>query len=189
MFFKSKPETEEDWIEGCRQNKPKSQEMLYKHYYGYAMSICLQYGKNSDEAAEILNDAFFKVFTKISLFENGNSFKGWLRRIVVNTAIDYYRKHNKNLHINIEDIAPPEQDISVDALSQLSAENILSMLQQLPENQRMVFNLFEIEGYSHEEIAEKLGTSSSVSRSHLCRAKQKLRQLLEKQYSISPLNS
>ncbi len=183
MFFRKKAEnTEEDWIEGCRQGKAKSQEMLYKHYYGYAMSICLQYSKKEEENAEILNDAFFKVFTKISQYDKQQVFKSWLRKIIVNSAIDYYRKNNKNIHQSIDTITIPEQEISSDILAQLSANDILELLQKLPENQRIVFNLYEIEGYSHEEIGEKLGMSSSVSRTNLFRAKQQLKILIEKHF-------
>jgi RNA polymerase sigma-70 factor (ECF subfamily) len=183
MFFRKKTEnTEEDWIEGCRKGNPKSQEMLYKHYYGYAMSICLQYSKKEEETVEILNDAFFKIFTKISQYDKEQSFKSWIRKIIINSAIDYYRKNNKNTHQNIDEITAPEQEISTDILSQLSANEILELLQKLPENQRIVFNLYEIEGYSHDEIAEKLGMSSSVSRTNLFRAKQQLKVLIEKHF-------
>lgn len=186
MFFRKKTEESVlDWLEGCKQGKPKPQEMLYKHYYSYAMSICLQYSKNEEEAAEILNDSFFKVFTKIDKYETTQPFKTWFRRIIINTAIDYYRRNNKHTHVNIEDVAPHEQEISVDALSKLSAEDILKLLQRLPENQRIVFNLFEIEGYGHEEIAEKLNIAPSTSRVHLLRAKQQLRQLVEKLFQYS----
>lgn len=186
MFFRKKTEDSVlDWLEGCKQGKPKSQEMLYKHYYGYAMTICLQYAKNEEEGAEILNDSFFKVFTKIHQYESTQPFKTWFRRIIINTAISYYRKNNKHTHVNIEDIAPHEQEVSIDALTKLSAEDILKLLQRLPESQRIVFNLFEIEGYGHEEIAEKLNIAASTSRVHLLRAKQQLRQLVEKLFQYS----
>ena len=190
MFFRKKTEeTETDWIEGCRQNKPKSQEMLYKHYYSYAMTICLQYSKSEEEAAEILNDSFFKVFTKMQQYDTKQAFRAWLRKIIVHTAIDYYRRYHKNLYVNIEDIAPVEQDISVDILSTLSAEEIIKLLQRLKENQRIVFSLFEIEGYSHEEIADTLGITAGTSRATLSRAKAFLQQQLEKQAQAENLSN
>jgi RNA polymerase sigma factor (sigma-70 family) len=182
MFFRQKPTTtEEEWIAGCRKQEPKAQEKLYRQYYGYAMTIALQYAGNEEEAVEILNDSFLKVFSKITTYDSNYPFKGWLRRIVVNTAIDYYRKAKKiGFQVALEDVKGEET--STEMTDKLTAEDILKLLHQLPEVQRMVFNLYEIEGYAHEEIAEQLGISEAVSRVYLSRAKQKLKVLVEKYF-------
>ena len=175
---------ENELIEGCLKGKARSQEMLYKHYYGYAMAICLRYANGKDEAKEILNDSFFKVFTKISQYDPKNPFRAWLRRIVINTAIDYYRRQQKHQYaVDIQEIEYEESDASV--LDRLSAEDILLLMQKLPEHYRLVFNLYELEGYSHEEISKQLGIPESTSRTHLSRAKSKLREYIQKYFSTT----
>lgn len=185
MFFSRKPESEADLVEGCKLGKPKAQEMLYKHYYGYAMTICLQYAKHEDEAAEMLNDSFFKVFMQIEKYDKNFDFKHWLRRIVVNTAVDACRKKEslKKLY-QVQDLNTIDEPLQDDETAQLTAEEIIYFLKQLPDNHRIVFNLYEIEGYGHEEIAEKLGISEAVSRTFLSRAKQKLKQIVNKEFAM-----
>lgn len=161
--------------------KPKYQEQLYKEFYAYGMKICMRYSYSRDEAAEILNDSFMKVFAKIHLFDEQLSFKAWLRKIVIHTAIDYYRRRKKlENHLEIAENDPGHFDLS--GIDQLQLEDILKLLNELPEIYRMTFNLYEIEGYSHEEIAEMLNIGVSTSRSNLTRAKQKLRALYHKYY-------
>jgi RNA polymerase sigma-70 factor (ECF subfamily) len=146
------------------------------------MGICLRYAKSRDEASEVLNDAFLKVFNKIAMYDNTKLFKAWLRRIVVNTAIDYYRREHKyDNHVPIEKASREENDF--DAIDQLNAEDILKLLQELPPQYRLVFNLYEIEGYSHEEIGEILKIPVGTSKSHLSRAKQRLKALVTEQLS------
>jgi RNA polymerase sigma factor (sigma-70 family) len=185
MFFRRKSEANPlDWIEDCKKGKPKAQEMLYKHYYGYVMSICLQYSKTQEQAAEILNDSFYKVFTQIGKYEQEFEFKLWLRKITINTAIDYCRKNTKNLFLT-EEITPQTQELTQDFTYAFTAEEILQLLNKLSENQRIVFNLYEIEGYTHDEIAEKLNITEAASRTFLSRAKQKLKEIIEKSYSTT----
>lgn len=170
---------EEQLINGCINEDPKAQELLYKHYYGYAMSVCLAYSSSRFEATEILNEGFLKVFSKIHTYRAGNSFQAWLRRTMVNTAIDYFRMNKKHrFNVEVNEAITEETDLNV--IDELTAREILDLLQQLPENYRLTFNLYEIEGYSHEEISKILGIPEGTSRSNLTRAKQKLRQLLKK---------
>jgi RNA polymerase sigma factor (sigma-70 family) len=174
-------EIEKKLIAGTIRADRTSQERLYKHYYGYAMSICLRYAPNRDEASEVLNDSFLKVFKKIAQYDPNKSFRGWLRRIIINTAIDYYRKNEKHYHhLEIDRAMGEEQE--TDAISMLTAEEIYQLVQQLPHIYRLTFNLYEIEGYSHEEIGEQLGIPAGTSRSNLSRAKQKLRLLMEQHF-------
>ena len=160
-------------ISRCKRGDIKAQELLYKEYYNYGMSIALRYSKSRENAVEILNDSFLKIFNKIAQFHTEKSFKSWMRRIVINTAIDLLRK---------EKIVPEPLDdyntnvvIQNEALNNLNTEDILNIVRELPSQYRIVFNLFQIEGYSHEEISKKLNMNVSTSRSCLARAKNKIK--------------
>jgi RNA polymerase sigma factor (sigma-70 family) len=156
----------------------KSQEKLYKSYYSYAMAICLRYTKNKDEAMEICNDGFMKVFLKGEQFDTKYPFKAWLKRIMVNTAIDFNRKNQK--HSNHDDIETAYNLSSnyENAVDYLGYEHLLSLIQKLSPSYREVFNLFAIDGYSHEEISEILGIPVGTSKSKLSRARESLRQMI-----------
>lgn len=165
-------------IEECKNtedNTPK--ELLYNRYYGYAFSIALRYSASTELASEVVNDSFMKAFGKIHMYRSNEPFKNWLRRIVINTAIDHYRKEKKHLsNIPFEGEASlPDNYEGI--ISRLTVKDILSLLENLTDYQRVVFNLYEIEKYSHKEIAEKLGISVSTSRSYLSRAKTNLQKL------------
>ncbi len=129
----------------------------------------------------MLNDAFFKIFTNGKQFAYNQSFKGWLRKIFVNAAIDYYRRHKKHYH-HVEVDERLEDPVETDVISQMAAEEIYALVQKLPDQFRLTFNMFEIEGYTHEEITRLLGLASvGTSRSNLSRAKSKLRKLITEQ--------
>lgn len=166
-------------LQGCRKGNRNSQRKLYEHFYGYSMKICLRYSKSREEAVEILNDAFLKVFRNLDQFTPPNSFQAWLRRILINSAIDYYRVHHKYpAFLELKEAANVSRD-EVPLPELLPNEDILPILQKLSPAYRMVFNLFVMEGYKHKEIAKMLDISISTSRSNLQRAKNKLRGLLE----------
>ncbi|MDX1942943.1 MAG: sigma-70 family RNA polymerase sigma factor [Saprospiraceae bacterium] len=172
-------------LEGCRRGNRNSQRKLYEHFYGYAMNICLRYGKNREEALEILNDGFLKALTNLDKYDPNYPFKGWLRRILVNTAIDYHRKNHK-LPIILELSSSADLFEEDMPLSEISPdEDMLPILQELSPEYRLVFNLFVMEDYKHHEIAELLGISVSTSRSNLARAKEKLRAILIKKSAKS----
>jgi len=157
----------------CKKGKNKYKESLYKYYYSFGISISLRYSYSKEECIEILNDSFIKVFDKIKSFDENQEFRAWFRRIIINTAIDYYRKNSKiKAFLDFES----DEIIESDAISRLSVEDILSLLNRLPEIYRITFNLYEIEGYSHEEIANILDTTASTSRANLSRAKKMLRE-------------
>jgi RNA polymerase sigma factor (sigma-70 family) len=169
---------EKHLIQKAKDGDSKSIEMLYKHFYGYAMSIALRYSNSREEACEIVNDSFMKAFDKLSHYSPDNSFKGWFRKILINTSIDYYRKNMKYFAVmNIEkaDIEVSDPDI----IDRLSTEDILGILRELPELLRIVFNMYEIEGFSHNEIGDELGIPSSTSRTYLARAKKQLREKVQ----------
>lgn len=166
-------------LQGCRQDNRNSQRKLYEHFYGYAMKICLRYSKSREEAVEILNDAFLKVFKNLNQYTPSKSFQAWLRRILINSAIDYYRAHHKYpAFLELKEAAGVSQEeVQLPELS--PNEDVLPILQKLSPGYRIVFNLFVMEGYKHKEIATMLGISVSTSRSNLQRAKHKLRSILE----------
>lgn len=146
------------------------------------MSISITYLNNRDDAVEVVNDSFLKVFNAIDQYQSSQPFKYWLRKIVVNTAIDYYRKLRKfHSHVDISESTNEGLSLSSCILDKLNADDLLIMINKLPSTHKMVFNLFEIEGYSHAEIAELMGFPESSSRVYLTRAKKHLRELL-KQY-------
>jgi RNA polymerase sigma-70 factor (ECF subfamily) len=169
-------------IKACKKGKRESQKELYKLFYSYGLSVCLRYSQSKEEAQEILNDGFVKIFGNLDKYDMNLSFKGWLRRILVNTAIDYYRKHHKHYH-TLEVVHNQYLDDSPDALDNLSVEEILNLVQTLPPAYRIVFNLYVLEGYKHHEIAEELGITEGASKSNLAKARMKLRTMLESTYN------
>jgi RNA polymerase sigma factor (sigma-70 family) len=164
-------------LKGCCRADLKAQEELCKQYYGYVMSVSLRFSSCYDNALEIANDSFLKIFRKIRSYQTDKEFKPWIRKIVVNTALDYYRKDKRNIvEIPIDEANSEPVDESV--MDSLSAKEIKSLVNTLPVNYRYAFSLFEIEGYSHVEIAELLGITASTSRAYLTRAKEMLRKMI-----------
>lgn len=173
----------ENLITKCKKGNVLHQEMLYKHFYGYALSICRLYTYSDDDAVSILNDSFLKVFSAIQKkgYNDAIPFKNWLRRILINTAIDNYRKNSKHrYHLEIEENEPIYTETN--SINDLNVQDILKLLDQLPEAHRMVFNLYEIQGFNHQEISLKLNIGESTSRVFLTRAKKKLRVLFNKNF-------
>lgn len=164
-----------DIIVGCQKGNRLSQKALYRQFYRYGMNVCNRYAQTEEEAEEMLNDAFLRIFTKINLYDSTLSFVGWLHTIVVRSAINYLKKYqNKPL---ISEIDLPQHynlSSSEDIITQLSADELIVLVRQLPPSYRAAFNLAVIEGYSHIEIAAMLGISEGTSRSNLKVARQKL---------------
>ena len=169
-------------IVGCKKNKEKYQELLYKQFYGYVMSIALRYAENREEAVEILNDTFMKIFRNINQNHTIDAFRGWLAKIAVNTAIDYVRKHKKMEAL--DDLKTAKNVVQeVENIQQkLALEHILEAVQSLPTYCRLVFNLYVIEGYAHKEIGDLLGITEATSRANLSAANEKLRKILQPSY-------
>jgi RNA polymerase sigma factor (sigma-70 family) len=164
-------------LKGCSSGKIKAREELFKLYYGYVMSVALRFSSCQDNALEIANDSFLKIFMKIESHQMDKEFRAWVRRIVINTAIDRYRKDEKNnIEISLEAACNEPADESV--IDDLNAEEIIKLINSLPINYRYTFSLFEIEGFSHDEIALRLGITAGTSRSNLTRAKKMLRQMI-----------
>lgn len=172
-------------IKGCRQGEEAAMKAFYERFHGYALSVCLAYTNSREDACEILNDGFMKAFRQLKELQNQEVLLPWLRRIMVNTAIDHYRKNLKRSHdVPVEAVEhslaePHLNDEGI--LAQLSAEYILQQLQQLPTTYRVVFGLYVLEGYSHREIGEQLHLAESTSRAHLAEANRLLRKALATQ--------
>lgn len=174
-------------LEGCKASNPSSQERLYRHFYGYGMNVALRYAKSKSEAEEILNDAFLKVFKNIHQFQTDLPFKSWFRKVVVNTAVDSFRRHKK--YNDMFSSMNPDLEAFSNEVFELNFDesiDVLPIIQELPPAYKMVFNLYVMEGYKHQEIAKMLNISVGTSKSNLSRAKEKLKaSLLKKKISDS----
>ncbi len=170
-------------IRRCSEGESRAQELLYRRYFSFAMSVCIRYTRDQYKAMEIVNDSYMKVLGSIGEFDGSKSFRSWYGRILVNSAIDNYRRNSKHVsHLQISDLESTEmEEPSISA--ELSANDILSLFNKLPDNYRVTFNLFEIEGYTHEEIGQMLDISTSTSRSNLARAKKMLRDLYKRNFN------
>lgn len=168
--------TEQELVNGCLSGRRKCQEELFRRYSGKMFGVCLRYARHRMEAEDVLQDAFVKVFEHLPQFGFRGSLEGWIRRIVVNTAIKTFdRKHFTHEQIGID----PAWDAATSELPGdvcLAEKDLLKMIQNLPDGYRMVFNLFAIEGYSHQEISEMLGIQESTSRSQLVKARKYLQE-------------
>ncbi len=155
-----------EWVQGCKNQDRKSQEKLYKHFYPLLMPVCMSYVTNNDDAVDIYNQAFLKVFSSLSQYTGTGAVGAWIRRIIVNTSIDFIRKQEKfKFQTPIEDAHHIGIDTNI--LSQLTSNEILELFRFLPPAQRLVVNLYIIEGNSHAEIAKELGISVGTSKWHL----------------------
>lgn len=168
---------EQDLICACIKQERWAQKELYETYYSKMMGVCMRYANCEADALDILHDGFLKVFKNIDKYQVGTSLSAWIRRIMVNTAIDGYRKNVRHRTEEIDE-ASNLPSIEADAVSRCTEKEILSAIQQLSPAYRAVFNLSVIEGYPHKEIGELLGITESTSRSNLVKARAKLQKIL-----------
>ncbi len=174
---------EKELVKGCLQKNRKYQKILFEMYFKDMMAVCLRYTKDEDEANDVLQDGFIKVFEKLELYKGEGILKGWVYSIMVRTAIDHYRKQQRekrHLVFETAEGGPVEAEIE----AQISAEELLDMIQRLPNLPRMVFNLFAIDGFSHREISEELGISEGTSKWYLCEARKALKKMIEIYYPV-----
>ena len=174
--------TELEFIDACANYESWAQKILYEEHYAMMFPVCCRYAIDEEQALDILHDGFIKVFKNIRRYKVGTSIVAWIRTIMVNTAIDQYRKNTKRRFEEL-DSANEICDVSPDVISELSAEDVLKCLQSLTPGYRTVFNLYVIEGFSHKEIGSKLGITESTSRSNLVKARTKLKALIAKMNS------
>ncbi len=163
-------------INDCKNNNRKAQEQLYRLYAPKLFTVCLKYSRNYSEAQDHLQDGFLIIFDKIGQFSFKGSFDGWLKRIMINNVLQQYRRETF-LTLVKEDI-PDEIEIEIDDES-ISLDYLLKIIQELPDRYRLVFNLYVLDGYSHQEIAEMLSVNIGTSKSNLARAKMILREKIE----------
>jgi RNA polymerase sigma-70 factor (ECF subfamily) len=164
-------------LDSCQKGNRNGQDRLYREFYGYSLGICLRYSRTREEAIEIVNDGYIKIFSRLDRYTKGLSFKGWLRKVMINSAIDYFRRNEKHYHsLDISHVH--YETTSETALDKLSEQEIIAAIQLLPPSYRMVFNLFVIEGYKHDEIANQLNISIGTSKSNLAIARSKLQKIL-----------
>lgn len=165
-------------ITGCLKNDPDSQYALFKHCYSFAMGICRRYARRSDEASDILNESFLKIFNRLSQYDASKPFRTWIGKIITNTAIDYYRASLR--FSQCEDLDGYDQAADDPGIQEkLAYDDLLKMIRSLSPAYRTVFNLYAIDGYSHQEIAELLGISVNTSKTNLHKARKRLQELLE----------
>lgn len=181
--MKAFDQTEDSLIDGCLTADRKCQKLFYERFYGAMMTVCLRYASDREEARDILHEGFIKVFSNLVKFKRGTNLGGWVRRIMVNTAIDCYRKTAK-IPESVEINTAIHESDSTDLISSMSADEILKLVQTLSPAYRTVFNLYVIDGYSHREIGEMLGVSEGTSKSNLAKARFKLQKMVLNLYQI-----
>ena len=172
----------DDIVKKCVKGDRKAQQELYKIFYSKMMGVCYRYTNNAEDAKDILQDGFVKVYTNLKKYNFEGSLEGWIRRIMVNTAIDYFRKH-KNVYLVNDDegyiLEHSKVESSDSIYSQFGEKEIMDAIQSLSPGYKTVFNLNVIEGYQHKEIAKKLNISEGTSKSNLAKAKHNLKKILK----------
>lgn len=177
-------------IQLCIKRDKKGQELFFKHFYGKMLVVCSRYARDRDEAQDILQDAFVKVFDNLEKYKITGSIEGWVRRIFVNTAIDHYRKYKNKFNLeeegNIEDensfYNELEENDSI--YSKIKPTDIMEAMETLSPAYKLVFNLYAIENYTHQEVAEILEISPGTSKSNYAKAKAKIKTVLEKKFNL-----
>jgi len=171
----------EELIIACKKNDREAQNLLYRSYKDTLYLQSLKYSKSTEEAEDILHDAFITIFSKIKSYSNKGSFEGWMKRIVINKSIDNYKKR-RNLTNELQEhfFKNEEADVEISENTKISLNKLLEYIQQLPDQYRLVFNLYQLDGFSHKEIAKMLSISESTSKSNLHRAKLSLKEKLQK---------
>ena len=175
-------EVPEDIIKGCLKEDIRSQEELYNMVAPLMYGLCLQYSGNEDDAKDIMQEGFIKVFKKIGQYRGKGSIVGWIRRIMINTALEKFRKQVNTYSLE-EEISPDEEITDDGIVGNLTAQEILEIIQNLTPKYRLVFNLYAIEGYNHKEISELTGISEGTSKSNLSRARGILQKKIKDIYS------
>ena len=172
----------EELIQNCKKNDRKAQELLYRSYAKILFGICLKYSNSKTEAEDSLHDSFMTIYDKIGQYKGKGSFEGWMKRITVNTVLQKYRKE-EYLNVVSENV---EEEITVDNVySEIGLQTLLAYIQELPNKYRATFNLYVLDGYTHKEISEILGTSIGTSKSNLARARILLKEKIETKVSQS----
>ena len=171
--------TESDLLSGCLEGNRRMQEELYRRFSPKMYAVCLRYAGNAEEAEDILQEGFIKVFKKLDSFRKEGSFEGWVRRVFVNTAIEHFRRKRYLMPVTEKEENTIEGKY-LSVLDDLAARDIMALVQDLSPGYRTVFNLYVVEGYTHKEIADMMGISEGTSKSQLSRAKVILQDMVKK---------
>lgn len=171
-------------IKACIKGDRKAQKHLYQLFADKMFGVCLRYADDADEAKDILQDGFIKVFLNLKQFNHKGSFEGWVRRIMVNTALEKFRDKSYLFAVNMEQGYESKDSEYDHILSELAVQDLLKLIQELSPQYRMVFNLYAIEGYSHKEICEMLNIKEGTSKSNLSRAREILKEKVKKYYGV-----
>lgn len=173
-------------IRRCKRYDRSAQFELYRRFYRFGMGICLRYAHSEEDGREMLNDAFYRIFTKIESYDEQRTFVAWARTIFIRTAIDHLRKYQENFVAgDIDEVS--DLAVSESSIDWMNAEEAAYLVRQLPPQYRTVFNLYEVEGYTHDEIGQMLGISSGTSKSNLSRAREKLKSIVHNYLESSDL--
>ena len=176
-------------IEGCKRRKPAAQRALYARFSGQLFATAIRYTNGRQDAEDVLQDSFVKIFKHIDSYRKDFSFEGWMRRIVVNTAITQYRRNLKHTnHQDIDDVHATPRDLENEHDPEFTADELESAIAQLPLGYRTVFCMYVIEGYKHQEIADQLGIDVNTSKSQLSRARKYLQRVLATLSARAKLN-
>ncbi|MEY3194705.1 MAG: hypothetical protein RIQ78_802 [Bacteroidota bacterium] len=179
--------SEHELIRGCLRGSVQHQRALYEQFAGKMYGVCLRYARNPSDAADILQEGFLKVYSKLGQFQHQGSFEGWIRRIMVNSALRAYQRQRHDQEVcGYESL--PESPVDPDVIALLSENELLNLIHKLPEGYRAVFNLVAIEGFSHAEAAGMLGIQESTSRSQLTKARRHLSEQIERMNRIATVN-
>lgn len=173
--------TEEALRLGCIQQHPLAQKYFYQRYFGQLLGIAMRYTNSREEATDVINQAFLKIFNSLDQFRETGSFSGWMAKIVFHTAIDLIRQQKTYRQV-MDFSTEADQVVESDASEQLDAEDLFRLIQQLPTASRTVFSLYVVDGYKHQEIADMLGISESTSKWHLANARQEMKKRIEQYY-------
>jgi RNA polymerase sigma-70 factor (ECF subfamily) len=168
-------------IRGCLREERWAQKELYEAFYRKMLVVCSRYASHSEDAQDILNEGYIKVFRYLDRYQIGTSLECWIRRIMINTSIDFYRKQLRHRTEDLDQLQHASSN-EADVISQYSVKELMAVIQQLPPSYRTVFNLYAIEGFAHKEIGEMLGITESTSRSNLVKARTKLKAMLSDLY-------
>ena len=174
--------SESDLINGCIEGNPEMQRLLYDRYSSKMYGVCLRYAQNTEDANDVMQEGFIKVYRSLPKFRSEGSFEGWIRRIFINTSIEHYRKKVKLYNVT-EAQENTIEDNELDALDSLATKDILGIVNELSPGYKQVFNMHVVEGYSHKEIAQVLGITEGTSKSQLARAKGVLKKIIESRTS------
>jgi RNA polymerase sigma factor (sigma-70 family) len=170
--------SENDLIKGCIHGDAQMQRLLYQRFSAMMYAVCLRYSENTEDANDVMQEGFIKVYKSLGKFRGEGSFEGWVRRIFINTSIEHYRKKVKLYNVSEVQENTIEDD-NLDALDSLATKDIMNIINELSPGYKQVFNMHVIEGYSHKEIGELLGITEGTSKSQLARAKGVLKKIIE----------